>query len=335
MPTIKDVARAANVSIATVSHVLNGTRFVSDELRARVLHAAEALDYHPNRVAASLRTRRSQSVLLIIPDIANPFFPQLVRGVQDVFDRKGFAVIVANTDRRRDRELDFLNLALRTNADGVIINPSGIDYSDILPLIERDIKITLIGAHIDHPDLDVVRVDNPAGAHDAVRHLVTLGHRRIAMVTGPLRASSARQRHEGYEQAMAEAGLPVESGWVAEATFDQEGGYRATTRLLMHPSPPTAIFAAADLMALGAMQALRDAGRHVPRDVSVVGFDDIPLAQITAPPLTTISQPKYEMGQCAAELLLARLGTSEATLCQHVVMEHALVVRGSTAAPPH
>jgi DNA-binding LacI/PurR family transcriptional regulator len=333
MTTIKDVARAANVSTATVSHVLNGTRYVSEELRELVLEAVAELNYRPSRVAASLRTKRSNSILLIIPDIANPFFPPLVRGVQDTFDRHSFAVIVGNTDRRRDREQEFLSLALRTHADGIIINPSEIGYEALLPLIEQDIRVVLIGTHIDHPDLDIVRVDNRVGAGDAVRHLIALGHRRIGMVCGPMSTSSARQRCEGYRHAMEEAELPIRTGWVVEDAFDQEGGYRGTQQLLAHPERPTAIFAAADLMALGVMHAVRDAGLCVPDDVSVVGFDDILEATITTPPLTTINQPKYRMGQCAAELLLARISEGVQAECERAVMEHRLVVRGTTAPP--
>jgi len=333
MATIKDVARAANVSTATVSHVLNDTRYVSDELRERVLRAIGELNYRPSHAAASLRTKRSQSILIIIPDIANPFFPPLVRGAQDAFDRKGFAVIVGNTDRRHDRELEFLNLALRTQADGIIINPSQIGYDDLREVIEQGVKVVLIGAHIDHPDLDIVRVDNRAGACDAVHHLIDLGHRRIAIVCGPMSTSSAWQRCEGYWQAMEEAGLTVRPDWVVEETFDQEGGYRGAQRLLTLTERPTAIFATADLMALGVMQALRAAGLRIPEDISVVGFDDIPAATLTTPPLTTINQPKYEMGKRAAELLLARIKGGKASSSRRGLMEYGLIVRGSTAPP--
>jgi DNA-binding LacI/PurR family transcriptional regulator len=335
MATIKDVARAANVSTATVSHVLNDTRYVSDELRERVLRAIGELNYRPSHAAASLRTKRSQSILIIIPDIANPFFPSLVRGAQDAFDRKGFAVIVGNTDRRRDRELEFLSLALRTQADGIIINPSQIGYNDLQEVIEQGVKVVLIGAHIDHPGLDIVRVDNRAGAYDAVRHLIDLGHKRIAIVCGPMSASSAWQRCEGYWQAMEEAGLPVKPDWVVEDTFDQEGGYRSAQQLLAQSEPPTAIFATADLIAIGVMQALRAAALRVPEDVSVVGFDDIPAATLTTPPLTTINQPKYEMGKRAAELLLARIKGGKASSSRRGLMEYGLVVRGSTAPPSY
>lgn len=333
MATIKDVAQTAHVSTATVSHVLNGTRYVSEELRERVLKAVTDLNYQPSQVAASLRTKRTQSIFLIIPDIDNPFFPPLVRGAQDAFDRKQFAVIVGNTDRRYDRELEFLNLALRTQADGIIINPTQIGYDDLREVIERGVKVVLIGTHIDHKELDRVHVDNRAGAYDAVRHLIDLGHRHIAIVCGPTHTSSAWQRCEGYQQAMEEAGLPVNPGWVVEETFDQEGGYRGTQQLLAQATRPTAIFATADLMALGVIQALRDSGLRIPDDISVVGFDDIPAATITTPMLTTINQPKYEMGKRAAELLLARIQGRKPSRSKCGLMEYGLIVRGSTASP--
>jgi len=193
-------------------------------------------------------------------------------------------------------------------------------------VIEQSVKVVLIGTHIDHPDLDFVHVDNRAGAYDAVRHLLDLGHQRIAIVCGPMSASSASQRFEGYWKAMTEAGLPVETGWTVEETFDQEGGYRGTQRLLAQAKRPTAIFAAADLLALGVVQALRDARLRVPDDISVVGFDDIPAATLTTPPLTTVSQPKYE-------LLLARIKGGKPSGPTRGLMEYCLIVRGSTAPP--
>jgi DNA-binding LacI/PurR family transcriptional regulator len=176
-------------------------------------------------------------------------------------------------------------------------------------------------------------VDNRAGACDAVRHLIDLGHQRIAIVCGPMSTSSAWQRCAGYSQAMEEAGLTVRPDWVVEETFDQEGGYRGAQRLISQSERPTAIFATADLMALGVMQALRAAGLRIPEDMSVVGFDDIPAATLTTPPLTTINQPKYEMGKRAAELLLARIKGGKASSSRRGLMEYGLIVRGSTAPP--
>jgi len=330
MATIKDVARAAGVSTATVSHVLNETRYVSEELRERVLRAVAELNYRPSALAASLRTKRSQSILLMIPDIANPFFPPMVRGVQDVLERKQFATIIGNTDRRRDRELAFLDLAIRTEADGMIINATNITYDDLVPLLAQGIQIVMIGAHIDHPDLDIVHIDARKGAYDAVTHLIKLNHRRIGFVTGTLSTYSVRRRYEGYQDAMNEAGLPVRDGWVVEDTYDQEGGYRGTQRLLTHPMRPTAIFAVADIMALGVIRALHDANLSVPDDVSVVGFDNISEATVVTPALTTVNQPKYDMGCCAAELLVERIEQPTQREAKRIVMEHHLVVRQST-----
>lgn len=333
MATIKDVARAAGVSTATVSHVLNGTRNVSDELRARVHAAIAELHYQPSRVAASLRTKRSNSILLIIPDIANPFFPPLVRGVQDTFEPESYAIIVGNTDRRRSRETEFLNLALRTNADGLIITASEIEYEDLLPLAARGVQTVLIGTHIDHPNLDVVRIDNRAAACEAVQHLIDLGHRRIAMAFGPMSTSSLEQRRQGYQQAMAAAGLPIEAGWVVEETARAADEYQGIRDLMTRPDRPTAIFAAADVIALDLLLVLRDMGLRVPEDVSVVGFDDIPATRLTTPALTTIHQPTYEMGRRAAELLIRHMTETAPSARERVVMEHQLIVRGSTAPP--
>ncbi len=338
MATIKDVALLAGVSTATVSHVLNDTRFVSNELRERVLSAIEELAYRPSQIATSLRTKRSQSILLIIPDISNAFFPPLVRGVQDAFDKAGFSIIVGNTDRRRDREVEFLNLAQRTQADGIIIIASEIGYEDLHPLAKEGIPAVLLGTHIEHPHLDVVRINNQAAAYEAVKHLIELGHRRIAIVFGPMSETSRRHRLNGYQQAMSEAGLPVAREWIVEDSFDPADGYTTFWRLLEHPQRPTAIFVAADIVALEVLRLLQQTQFRVPDDISLVGFDDIPATLYTNPPLTTVHQPTYDMGQRAADLLLARItegNPAEPIAGQCVVMKHHLVVRASTAPPPH
>ena len=331
MATMKDVAQRAGVSPSTVSHVINETRFVSQQLRDRVLHAMSELNYQPSAVARSLRTKKTQVVALVIPDITNPYFPEVARGVQDVAEENEYSVILCNTDRVRGRELRFLKALRGQWVDGLILNPSEVTSGDLQDLQDAQIPVVLIGSQIDHPDLDVVMVDNVQGAYDAVSHLIDLGHRRIGLVGGQRAASSGEQRFQGYIRALADHDIPVDEEIITEGRFTREGGYESMKRLLALQSPPTAVFASSDVMAIGALMAIQEQGLQVPNDVSLVGFDDIAEASTTTPKLTTVSQPKYQTGEVAAQLLFDRVEGASPGERQKIVLSHQLVIRDSTA----
>ena len=331
MATMKDVAQRAGVSPSTVSHVINETRFVSQQLRDRVLRAMSELNYQPSAVARSLRTKKTQVVALVIPDITNPYFPEVARGVQDVAEENEYSVILCNTDRVRGRELRFLKALRGQWVDGLILNPSEVTSGDLQDLQDAQIPVVLIGSQIDHPDLDVVMVDNVQGAYDAVSHLIDLGHRRIGLVGGPRAASSGEQRFQGYIRALADHDIPVDEEIITEGRFTREGGYESMKRLLALQSPPTAVFASSDVMAIGALMAIQEQGLQVPNDVSLVGFDDIAEASTTTPRLTTVSQPKYQTGEVAAQLLFDRVEGTSPGERQKIVLSHQLVIRYSTA----
>lgn len=331
MATMKDVAQQAGVSPSTVSHVINDTRFVSQQLRDRVLHAMRELNYQPSAVARSLRTKRTQVVALVIPDITNPYFPEVARGVQDVAEENEYSVILCNTDRVRGRELRFLKALRGQRVDGLILNPSEVTSGDLQDLQDAQIPVVLIGSQIDHPDLDVVMVDNVQGAYDAVSHLIDLGHRRIGLVGGSRAASSGEQRFQGYIRALADLDIPIDEEIITEGRFTREGGYESMKRLLALQAPPTAVFASSDVMAIGALMAIQEEGLQVPNDVSLVGFDDIAEASTTTPKLTTVSQPKYQTGQVAAQLLFDRVEGASPGERQKIVLSHQLVIRDSTA----
>jgi LacI family transcriptional regulator len=333
MANMKDVAQRAGVSISTVSHVINETRFVSDELRERVLRAMRVLDYQPNVVARSLRTKRTQMVALVIPDITNPYFPEVARGVQDMAEQHDYSVILCNTDRMLSREVRFLKTLRRQRVDGLILNPSGVTSTNLRELQEAQIPVLLIGSQIDHPEFDVVMVDNVKGAWHAVKHLIDLGHRRIGLVGGSRATSSGEQRFQGYIQALTDHGLPIDEDLITEGPFTHEGGHECMKQLLSLPSLPTAAFASSDVMAIGALMAVQEASLQVPGDLSLVGFDDIIVASITTPKLTTVAQPKYQTGEMAARLLFNRIESASPPQRQKVVLDHELVVRGSTAPP--
>jgi len=332
MTTIKDVAQAASVSTATVSHVINGTRRVSDETQRRVHQAMERLHYQPNAVARGLRTNKTHFLALIIPDITNPFFTDFARGFQDAADEKGYVVILCNTDRDLKRELRYIDMVRQQKVDGLVLNPSRVTSKDLMRLQEAQIPVVLVGSQIDDPNFDRVMVDNIQGGSDAVQHLIDLGHTRIGLVCGPRTTSSGALRYQGYCQALQRNGIPYNDALVAVGDFTHEGGAACMATLLALTPRPTAVFATSDVMALGAKKAIEDAGLRIPADISLVGFDDIPELAWTRPRLTTIAQPRYKMGREATHLLIERVEHKNVMARRRIIMEHHLVVRESTAA---
>jgi len=326
--SIKDVSRSAAVSISTVSHVLNGTRYVSPELRTRVEQAVAHFGYRQNGLARSLRTRQSYALGLVIPDVSNPYYPQIARGVQDAAAEAGYWVFLCNSDRRPESEIQLLEALEQRRADGVILDASGPDPALLAALRRLSVPVVLVGSRIEAPDLDVVTVA-PNGGYEAVRHLVRAGRRRIALIAGPPVSKQGRPaKARGYLQALEEAQIVFDPALIVEGGYTREGGQEAMRRLLAMEQPPDAVFAANDLMAIGALAAARAAGKRVPDDVAIVGYDDIPEAAITSPALTTVSVPKYEMGRAAAEMLLERLGSGGAReQGRQIVLPYHLVVR--------
>jgi len=330
MANIKEIAQAANVSTATVSHVINNTRYVSEEVRNQVLEAVESLNYRPSAVARGLRTKRTNTLALIIPDITNPYFADFTRGFQDAADKKGFLVVLCNTDRLLDREIRFLDTMWQQRVEGIVLNPSKITAKDLANFVEARIPVVMIGSQVEQNDFDNIMVDNVRGGHDAVQYLCGLGHNRIGLVCGFRTASSALQRYQGYLQALSKNHIPFDEQLVAEGEITYDGGYRCIHQLLSLKNPPTAVFAISDIMALGAKTAIEDAGLQIPADISLIGFDDIPEVSRTKPKLTTIAQPKYEMGQVAARVLFDQINGNNMLPKQKIILEHELVVREST-----
>lgn len=329
--TIQDVADLAQVSISTVSRVVNDTGYpVRPETRQRVLDAIGALDFRPNPIARSLVGKPTQTIGLIVPDISNPYYPLLSRGVEDVASEQGYTVFFCNTDRSAAKARHYVEVLREKQTDGIIFAGGGLEESGEPPLSEEDLgKVVLIGRH--HWPFPSVQVDNARAARDATCHLIELGHNRIAFISGPSGLTSARDRLAGYRQAMEDPGFrvkqPLES-LIREGDFKAESGYQAALSLLRAREVPTAIFAANDRMAIAAMAAAYDLDLKVPEDVAVVGFDDTPAARDVRPALTTVSLPTYEIGASAARLLL-RLLAGEATE-EIVWLPTRLVVRQSS-----
>jgi len=321
------------VSVTTVSHVVNGTRRVSDGLRQQVLTAVNELGYQPNALARSLRSKKTHTIGLVVPDSANPFFAEVARGIEDVSFEEGHSVILCNSDGDLRKELLYTDLLVEKQVDGILFVAAGFSAEHILRLLERRIPVVVVDREIPGVSVDSVLTDNEQGGWLATHHLIKLGHRRIGCITGPSDLTPSADRVTGYQRALQQSGLPVESELVVRGEFQSDSGYQAAHSLLGMKDPPAAVFACNDLMAVGVLGAAYERSLQVPDQLSVVGFDDIGLASFTNPPLTTVAQPKREMGALAARMLLDRMHDPELAPRRRL-LETKLVVRRSTASVP-
>lgn len=330
--TIREVAEAAGVSVATVSRVVSGSEHrVAGATRSRVLAAVARLRYQPNLVAQGLKNRVTRMIGLIVPDISNPFFPAIARGIEDVANQAGLAVLLCNTYEDLAKERSYLALLRKRMVDGLIFATVGANTEHLRMLRRQRMPAVLIARAPGGVDMDAVLVDNRRGEREAVEHLLRLGHRRIAFIGGPAILPVAGERLAGYRDALGAAGIRLDPTLVFDGGFRPEGGAAAVEALLRRRVKFTAIVAANDLMAIGAMEDLHRRGRRLPDDVAVVGFDDITFASLVEPPLTTIAQPKYQMGRLAMERLLELLNGG-ASRPRRLVLEPRLVVRESCGA---
>lgn len=332
MPNMKQIARMANVSLGTVSHVLNDSARVREPLRKRVLEAVEALGYQPSQLARGLRRDKTDMIGMIIPDVTNPFFPAVVRGAEDVAFSKGYRLILCNTDNDHTKELAHLN-ALRTYLPaGLLVIPS--TFSDIAVQTESYRKAGTAVVCVDrmprHWNGDSVTVANEEGAYRATRFLIQMKHRQIAMITGPLHLTNALDRLNGFRRAMHEARVSISPDYIQEATFDKQAGYEKSMVLLRMLPRPTAFFAGNDMIALGVLLAIRGMGLRCPEDISVIGFDNLDFAETTSPSLSSVHQSGYQLGATAARIVLDRV-SGDASPAKHCVLQTELKVRESVA----
>ena len=332
MATARDVARLAGVSTSTVSHVLNGTRVVSDELRARVTDAAHELGYEANAVARSLKTRRSHTIALVTPDIGNPFFTSVVRGVEDVIGARGFTLILGNTAEDPHREEAYLRLLGAQRVDGLILVPTGERYAYLDRLMHTKTAVVMLDRVVSGPPVPAVVLDNADAARMATRHLLSLGHRRIGLVSGRMGISTSTERLAGYRMELELAGVPFDPALVVDGQSRLEDGWQATSQLLELPERPSALVVGNNLMTIGAVGAIEELGLRVPRDVALVGFDDAIWASVLHPRLTTVAQPTYELGRAAADLLMRRIDAPDVRVPLRTAMSGRLVIRDSCGA---
>ena len=333
MTRIVDIAEKANVSPGTVSKILKGTYIGSSETKNRVLKIAKELGYTPNLIASSLKSRKSRTIALIVPEISVPFFPELSRGVEDVARENEYNVILCSSNNDPIQEAKYLESLERRWVDGIIFSRiTGDTFKEKIPrLLANKVKMVFVDRVPVENKLPIARVeiDNEKAAYSATEFLIKLGHKDIACITGPLNTRIAQQRLEGYKKALRDNDVPVNDELIVEGTFKLDSGFKGVNVLLERKVYFTAIFANNDLMAIGAIKALRKRNLRVPEDISVMGFDGIPLSEYIEPALTTVVQPIYEMGRTAARLLLEGIKKGVEPK-DHIVLDTRIEVREST-----
>ncbi|ADU39400.1 LacI family transcriptional regulator [Variovorax boronicumulans] len=331
MATIKDVALRAGVSVTTVSHVVNDTRHVSAKGRERVELAIRELGYVPNAMARSLKSNTTSTLGMLIPNSSNPYFAEIVRIVEDRCFGAGYTLVLCNTDDEPRRQSVYLQVLAERRIDGLIVVSTGDDDSLVTQLQGLRIPTVLVDREIADPSCDLVETAHMQGGLLAVRHLLSLGHKRIACLGGPEGLTPSEQRIEGWRMALAEAGTtPNADALLWRGAFTSQSGYEAMHAILRTEHPPSAVFVCNDLMAIGALRAAHESGVHVPDELSIVGFDDIELSAYTSPPLTTVAQPKERIGALAVDMLLERVSGKRRD-ARKVVLQPELRVRASTA----
>lgn len=332
MATIRDVASIAGVSVASVSRFINSPEKVRAETRERIRSAIEQSNYRYNYVAKVFATQRTQTIGLVIPTITNTVFADSTRGLQDEATRHGYQVLMVNADYDPAAERRLVRHLLERQVDGLVLTVSDPHGPIAMELASAGTPVVFLFSTLSDGPVSSVGIDNEQGGFDATAHLADLGHQRIAMLAGTFASSDrSRHRYDGYRRCLSERGLALDPQLVVEIPYGLEHCREGVLRLMQTARPPSAIFASNDLMAIGAMGELRSLGLSVPSDVSVVGFDDVLMSSYVAPRLTTIRQPVYEMGRCAAQMILAAQGLDGPIVPKHLILDHELVVRESTA----
>lgn len=331
MTTLKEVAEKAGVSITTVSRVINDNEMVKSDTRDRIQKAMQEMGYHPSRVAQRLRGTKGRSKLfgLIIPDIQNAFYSNIVRGIEDVAYKQNYAVILCNSDEDQEKEQFYLEVLRSESVDGIIFPPINQDSKVVDDLLKSGLPLVCVDRRLRTEDVDTVVVDNKIGSYQVTNYLLGLGHNRIGLITSAGNYSSFKERQKGYEQALSEHGIEVDPFLIGYG--DQrstESGKRLVLKMLNNKKRPSALFVTNNLFLLGALEIIHELGLRIPEDISIVGFDDMPWARSFYPPLTVVAQPGYEMGQKAAEMLFSRLNNPKREPST-IILEPKLTVRAS------
>lgn len=329
MPNLTDIARRAGVAPITVSRVINNSGYVSQTTRERVEAAVKELGYVPNTIARGLRSKRTHTLALIVTDITNPYFTSMARGVEDVAGASNYTVIYCNTDESETKEEKYANMLAQRQVDGVLLVPACGNAKTINFFETNDINVVLLDRRISRVNADIVCSDSVNGANRLVKLLIGLGHKRIAMITGPKDVSTSVDRVTGYQQALAEAGLNGNE-LIYYGAYNEQSGYELTNQAMQELPKPTAIFGGNNFIAIGALKALRDRKLDVPGDISVVGFDDLPESMFMKPFLTVARQRAYEMGKLATELVLKRISGEPSQGHRELILPIEIILRESS-----
>ena len=331
MATMKDIARLAQVSTSTVSHVINGSRFVSDEIREKVMRIVVELNYTPSYIARSLKVKATKTIGLLVTATNNPFFSEVMAGVEQYCQKNQYNLIIATTGGDAKRLQQNLQTLIHKQVDGVLLMcgdsrfQADMELTVPLPLVVMDWWFTELNA-------DKILENSERGGYLATKSMVDVGHQKIGIITGNLRKSVAKNRLQGYKKALSEANIVLNPDWIVESHFDFEGGIVGAQKLLSLSDRPTAIFCCSDTIAIGAYQAIQNQGLRIPQDISIMGYDDIELARYLFPSLSTISQPKAELGKLAVETLLQRIQEPNENY-RTLVLEPTCILRESISSP--
>jgi LacI family transcriptional regulator, repressor for deo operon, udp, cdd, tsx, nupC, and nupG len=328
MSKMEDVAKLANVSTATVSRALANKGNVSKKTREKVLKAIEHLEYKPNRLAANFRKKTSETIAVILPDISNPFFSEIVKGIKAEASKCGYYILLCDTGNDVDLEEEFVTLVKEKFVDGIVLATARMPKEEIYKL-SQEIPVILACEYIEDYEVPTVSIDNVTAAREATEYLINQGHKQIGLLTGPLEIILCRDRIKGYRQALLLNEIPIKDFLIQEGDFSVKSGYDIMLKLLSGEEKPTAIFASSDEMASGAMKACKSKGLRIPEDISIIGFDDIPLCELVEPELTTIHQPRFEIGLEAMKMLLNIIEKKELKQTR-LVLPHQLKIRKST-----
>ncbi|RMF79802.1 MAG: LacI family transcriptional regulator [Chloroflexi bacterium] len=330
MATIRDVAKAANVSISTVSHVINGTRYVSPDTEMRVMNAIEKLHYQHNRLASSLRNRKTHTIGVLVPNCANPYFAELLEGIESICYENDYHIIMGNAHDDSEREQAYVDVLISRQVDGILLISTGAYDQSLQQIHASNTPVVIVDRSANLAGVDEISTDNRMGGRIATEYLIGLGHRRIGCVAGLPMLTLSTDRLQGYYDAFHAHQLTPKEAWIVRGDFQYQSGYDAAKQLMQLDEKPTAIFACNDLMAVGVMAALSALNFHVPDDVSVIGYDDVPLASFVNPRLTTIAQPARDIGKLAVKRLLERIETSDSPV-QQTMLPVKLIERDSCA----
>jgi len=332
MATMKDVAQLAGVSTATVSRALMNPEKVSASTRKRVENAVLEAGYSPNSLARNLRRNESKTIVTIVPDICDPYFTEIIRGIEDAAMENGYLVLLGDSGQQQKRERSFVNLVFTKQADGMLLLGANLPFDVSKPEQKNLPPLVMACEYAPELELPTVHIDNLTSAFEAVNYLTQMGHKRIAQISGPEESALCKFRHQGYQQALRRAGITLNTAYSTNSNFSFEGGAKSLRQLLSLPDAPTAIFCHNDMMAIGAIQEAKKLGLRIPQDLSIIGFDDIQFSQYCDPPLTTVSQPRYEIGRQAMLMMLDLLKGRDVRAGSRL-LETKLVVRNSTAPP--